>query len=150
MAIACGESFTAMVSRQGDLWAFGRGDRGQLGLSNDADELLPALVGGADEVFDGKAIVMVAAGHRHAACVTAKGMLWSWGKGAHGQLGQGERELRQRPARICKEVYGGSPAVMVACGAEHTVVLTAVGCLWSCGWGFFGQLGHGDTADKLV
>eukprot|EP00277_Geminigera_cryophila_P002326 CAMPEP_0179427482 /NCGR_PEP_ID=MMETSP0799-20121207/13417_1 /TAXON_ID=46947 /ORGANISM="Geminigera cryophila, Strain CCMP2564" /LENGTH=482 /DNA_ID=CAMNT_0021202547 /DNA_START=278 /DNA_END=1726 /DNA_ORIENTATION=+ len=150
MAIACGESFTAMVSRQGDLWAFGRGDRGQLGLSNDADELLPALVGGADEVFDGKAVVMVAAGHRHAACVTAKGMLWSWGKGAHGQLGQGERELRQRPARICKEVYGGSPAVMVACGAEHTVVLTAVGCLWSCGWGFFGQLGHGDTADKLV
>jgi len=22
--------------------------------------------------------------------------------------------------------------------------------MWSCGWGVFGQLGHGDTADKLV
>ena len=22
--------------------------------------------------------------------------------------------------------------------------------MWSCSWGVFGQLGHGDTADKLV
>ena len=33
-----------------------------LGLGTDADELLPALVGGADEVFDCEAVVMVAAG----------------------------------------------------------------------------------------
>ena len=38
---------------------------------------------------------------------------------------------------------------MVSCGQEHTLVLTAVG-VWSCGWGDFCQLGHGDSADKLV
>jgi len=39
--------------------------------------------------------------------------------------------------------------VMVSCGGEHTLVLTAI-TVWSCRWGSYGQLGHGDTADKLV
>ena len=38
---------------------------------------------------------------------------------------------------------------MVACGAQHTLVLT-VGGLWTCGKGNYGALGHGDEADKLV
>ena len=154
MAVACGEGFTAAVMEKGDLWSFGKGAYGQLGLGTDADQLLPALVGGADEVFDGEAVVMVAAGHEHAACVTAKGKLWTWGNGGFGQLGHGGREPKQCPTRLGKEMYGGWPAVMVSCGDNHTLVLTAVDCVspavWSCGWGLHGQLGHGDTADKLV
>jgi len=150
MAVACGEGFTAVVREQGDLWTFGNGEHGRLGLGTVADQLLPALVGGADEVFDGEGVVMVAAGLRHTACVTAKGTLWTWGGGEYGRLGHGDRERRQRPVRLGKEMYGGSPAVMVACGGAHTLVLTVAGLVWSCGWGLFSQLGHGDTADKLV
>jgi len=150
MSVACGYGFTAVVREQGDLCAFGKGYLGQLGLGTNADELLPACVGGADEVFDGEAVVMVAAGYEHTACVTAKGTVWSWGFGHRGRLGHGDREPRQRPARIGKEMFGGSPAVMVACGSNHTLVLTALGCVWSCGCGLFGQLGHGDMADQLV
>ena len=113
-------------------------------------QVLPVWVGGADEVFDGAAVVMVAAGDAHTACVTAKGTLWSWGYGEFGRLGHGDREPRQRPVRLGKEMYGGSPAVMVACGGEHTLVLTAVGCVWSCGEGSLGQLGHGDASNQLV
>jgi len=71
-------------------------------------------VGGVDEVFDCEAVVMVAAGLQHTACVTAKGTLWTWGNGSFGQLGHGDRELRQRPARLGKEIYCGSSAVMVS------------------------------------
>ena len=39
--------------------------------------------------------------------------------------------------------------IMVACGAQHTLVLT-VGGLRTCGSGKCGALGHGDEADKLV
>jgi len=100
-------------------------------------------------VFGGKAVVMVASGNKHTACVTAKGTLWTWGNGQFGRLGHGDREQRQRPARLRKERFGGSPAMMVSCGGEHTLVLTA-DAVWSCGCGSYGQLGHGDTADKLV
>jgi len=166
MAVACGEGFTAVVMEKGDLLSFGNGASGQLGLGTDADQLLPAYVGEADEGFGGEAVVMVAARYAHThphtrkvhtACVTANGTLWTWGRGGFGQLGHGDREPRQRPTQLGKEMYGGSPAVMVACGCFHMLVLTAVGLvelrlgsLWSCGWGVFSQLGHGDTVDKLV
>ena len=90
MALACGFGFTATVTEKGDLWAFGTGNNGVLGLGTDVDQLLPACVGGADDVFDGEAVVMVAAGDRHTACVTAKGTLWTWGKGDFGKLGHGD------------------------------------------------------------
>jgi len=64
MAVACGEGFTAVVMEQGDLWSFGKGTCGQLGLRKDADQLLPACVGGDDKVFGGEVVVMVAAGYR--------------------------------------------------------------------------------------
>jgi alpha-tubulin suppressor-like RCC1 family protein len=37
--------------------------------------------------------------------------------------------------RLGKEMYGGWPAVMVACGYNHTLVLTCRGLVWSCGEG---------------
>jgi len=79
MLVACGENFTAVVMEKGDLWSFGKGASGQLGLWSDADQLLLALVGVSDEVFDGEAVVMVAAGRDHTACITLKGTLWTWG-----------------------------------------------------------------------
>ena len=151
MAVACGEGFTAVVMEKGDLWSFGEDAYGRLGLDQlFIDQLLPALVGEADEVFDGEAVVMVAARWEHTACVTAKGTLWTWGNGQNGRLGHGDREPRQRPTRLGKEMFGGSPAVMVACGFVHTLVLTAMGLVWCCGRNDCGELGHGDEADKLV
>jgi len=158
MAVACGEGFTSFVTEQGDVWACGKGDDGQLGLGSKAHQLLPVCVNGAgegldgkvDELFDGEAVVMVAAGSAHTACVTAKGTLWIWGDVGSGRLGHGDIARRQRPHRLEKELYGGSPAVMVSCGFAHTLVLTAAGLLWSCGYGGNGQLGHDDTANKLV
>jgi len=67
----------------------------------------------------------------------ARGTLWTWGKGEFGKLGHGDREPRQRPSRLGKGMYGGSPAVMVSCGDQHTLVLTAMG-IWSCGLGGYG------------
>jgi len=81
--------------------------------------------------------------------MTAKGTLWTCGNAQFSKLGHGDRETRKRTKRMGKEMYGGSPVEMVPCGQEHTLLLTAVG-VWSCGWGDYGQLGHGDTADKLV
>ena len=41
-------------------------------------------------------------------------------------------------------------AVMVACGSEYTLVLTAVGLVYSCGDGGNGQLGLGDLEHQLM
>ena len=41
MAVACGHSYTTLVAEEGDVWSFGHGDEGQLGLGNCEDYLLP-------------------------------------------------------------------------------------------------------------
>jgi len=89
-------------------------------------------------------------GRRYTAGVTKDGALWSWGEGYHGQVGHGDKAPRWRPERFDREMFGGSPAVVVACGGMHTVVLTAVGCVWSCGLGDDGRLGHVNQTDQLM
>ena len=105
-------------------------------------------VGGRDRF--GSLAVMVAAGAVHSAIVTSDGAVWTWGKGSKGRLGHGDTQKRWTPMRIEKEVFAGSPAVMVACGHSHTLVMTAVGGVWGCGEGAHGRLGNGDTQNRLV
>ena len=38
----------------------------------------------------------------------------------------------------------------VAAGCAHTMAVGVDGALWAWGMGFFGQLGLGDTNDRLV
>ena len=75
MEVACGLDFTVVVMEQGDLWSFSKSAYGQLGLGTDTDQLLLACVGRADEVFDGEAVVMVAAGYSHTLVLTAMGLI---------------------------------------------------------------------------
>ena len=139
MAVACGHSFTVLVTEKGNVWAFGSGDAGQLGLGNYSHSPLPALVGGC-EVF-GEKVVMMAAGQDHTACVTKDGAIWSWGCSLRGELGHGDDEPRQRP---------GTTPVMIAAGYNHTLVITNIGRPWAWGMGNDGQLGSGDRAHRYL
>ena len=38
---------------------------------------------------------------------------------------------------------------MVSCGGYHTMAVTAAGHAWTCGYNDNGQLGVGDTANRL-
>lgn len=148
MAVACGANFTAVVTKQGELWTFGSSEQGQSGLGSTDHQRLPALVGG--QSFFKHPVFMVAAGCAHAACVTSNGVLYTWGRGDDGQLGDGLKTMRMIPVPISTALYGGSSAIAVACGKDHTVLLTKAGCVWTCGDGQWGKLGHGDQTSRLI
>ena len=43
------------------------------------------------EAFAGKEkIISISAGQHHSGCISMRGDVFTWGKGEHGQLGQGE------------------------------------------------------------
>ena len=91
LSVAAGFEHVLAVTDAGALYAWGRGDRGQLGLGDKeayksavrvcgaADVFLPAE-GGSAEGGAAHRVVAVEAGVSASACVTGDGRLWVWGK----------------------------------------------------------------------
>jgi alpha-tubulin suppressor-like RCC1 family protein len=149
MAVACGAAHAAAVTEDGGLWAWGAGDHAQLGLTSLEHRQEPTFVGGLKKFAT--SFVMLAACWNHSAALAADGAVWTWGNGRYGALGLGDEQATSTPTRLGKEAFGGSAAVMVACGRFHTMVATVDGRLWTFGRGGEGRLGHcHDTLDKLI
>jgi len=73
--------------------------------------------------------------------VAEDGNLFAFGKNDKGQL-VGETPVLTTHC-IPRASYGNVPALMVACGSNFTMLLTATGRVWTCGFGGRGQLGTG-------
>ena len=146
--LAAGHGHLVALSEDGLVYTCGLGRSGQLGHGNDQDQRLPRQVEAAR--FAGKKLVFVAAGEWHTLAVTARGKLYTWGKGGHGQLGHGDSALwlGLEPAEVAETAMGGRQVSTAACGDDHTLVVTCDGALWACGRGHQGQLGLGDDEDR--
>ena len=88
----------------------------------------------------------VAVGRGHCLLVTLGGAdVFSFGHGAHGQLGHGDIQSRWRePGRV--EALDGLWVEQVECGGWHSCVLTKHGALYTFGRNHRGQLGRNTTA----
>ena len=74
----------------------------------------------------------MAAGHDFSLAVTAKGRLLSWGDNTHGKLGLGTSGGNQSVPQLVTGLTGLEVRV-IACGAHHSLALTADGELYV--WG---------------
>jgi alpha-tubulin suppressor-like RCC1 family protein len=100
-----------------------------------------ARVGGAKK--------MISAGHEHSLVTSGKiGGMWSFGNGMFGRLGHGGDGAELVPRLI--EALNHVVVKQVAAGTVHSMVLTRDGDVFTWGWGYFGQLGHGNTDHQHV
>ncbi len=125
-AISVGRDHVLARTADGNVLAWGRNHRGQLGYSSTEDRHEPGVVryGG---------VVSVAAGNGISAAVTKRGELLTWGRNSFGQLGLATKKgpvtgLSQvRPARA--DLPAGVRAVSAAAGQYHLAVITDDGRL---------------------
>ena len=78
----------------------------------------------------------------HSLACSDEGVAYSFGFGRCGQLGHGDNAFQPTPRAIA--ALQGVHISAVAAGAEHSLVLTTTGALYSFGEGENGSLGHGD------
>ena len=83
------------------------------------------------EGLAGQRVVAVSEAHYCSLAVTADGTVWSWGRGAEGQLGRGDEYDQLLPKKV--EALGEQRGVAVSAGAHHSIALTAVGAVFTCG-----------------
>ena len=90
--VSCGGLHTLAIAGDGELFAWGRGEGGQLGLSIKTLESLERLDCGISmpvSIIKDKKIVDIAAGVAHSLALTEDGRVHAWGNGNYGQLGLG-------------------------------------------------------------
>ncbi|XP_019484450.1 PREDICTED: E3 ubiquitin-protein ligase HERC2 [Hipposideros armiger] len=137
--IACGSTYSAAITAEGELYTWGRGNYGRLGHGSSEDEAVPMLVAG----LKGLKVIDVACGSGDAQtlAVTENGQVWSWGDGDYGKLGRGGSDGCKTPKLI--EKLQDLDVIKVRCGSQFSVALTKDGQVYSWGKGDNQRLGHG-------
>eukprot|EP00123_Amoebidium_parasiticum_P005254 comp16488_c0_seq4/m.14475 comp16488_c0_seq4/g.14475 ORF comp16488_c0_seq4/g.14475 comp16488_c0_seq4/m.14475 type:complete len:258 (-) comp16488_c0_seq4:42-815(-) len=127
VAMAAGYCFTLIVVSNGDVYAFGFNDKGQLGNGTRFMTEVPTLV----PELSHECVVSVAAGTQHSVAVTRDGSLFTWGGGIFG-LGHPVPKDLLTPKRVM--ALGpdiGRRVLSVSCGAYHTVCLVEGGAVYN-------------------
>ncbi|KAM6382365.1 E3 ubiquitin-protein ligase HERC2 isoform 5-T5 [Alca torda] len=137
--IACGSTYSAAITAEGELYTWGRGNYGRLGHGSSEDQTIPMLVTG----LKGLKVIDVACGSGDAQtlAVTENGQVWSWGDGDYGKLGRGGSDGCKTPKLI--EKLQDLDIVKVRCGSQFSIALTKDGQVYTWGKGDNQRLGHG-------
>ena len=144
--VTAGVAHTACLTADGLVLVCGYGGGGQLGVGDNEDRVFPTLVRGE---LEGRKVLQVAAGGNHTMCLTEDGAVFGFGFNGAGRLGVGDRENRLVPTLLRGELANKS-VLQVAAGNSHTIFVTADGLVFACGFNDEGQLGVGDTDDRLA
>lgn len=91
---------------------------------------------------------MVAAGERHSLALDQFGNAWAWGRGSHGQLGNGSTGDQLVPVSV--SMPPGVSFTTLSAGDVHSLALDEAGNAWAWGRGLYGRLGQGGTQDATV
>ncbi|KAJ3590150.1 hypothetical protein NHX12_008104 [Muraenolepis orangiensis] len=143
--VACGNSHSLALTKGGDVFSWGSNSHGQLGVGKLVSvQPWPALV----LSLTGVPATLVAAGGNHTLILTLSGLVYCCGANKAGQLGLNRVDEKGRFNLIAVPSLRPLEVSAVTCGAEHSVVLTKDGKVFTFGDGRHGQLGHGSTASE--
>lgn len=93
--VAAGGLHTLAVRKDGTLWAWGANSDGQLGDGSGSDDVLSPKQIGLERTW-----TSISAGDGHSAALKADNSLWTWGRNADGQLGNGKTATAPIPVNI--------------------------------------------------
>jgi len=140
-AIAAGQTHSLALDTDGDVWAWGKNDFGQVGLGTVGGTVTaPTRVSGLS------GIQAIAANGNFSLALGQDGRVWAWGQNASGQIGTGSTSTAEATPR---QVNSLPTLRAIAAGHNHALALDADGKVWGWGRNDFGQVGTG-TAGGLV
>jgi alpha-tubulin suppressor-like RCC1 family protein len=134
--LAAGEGFSVALTGSGNVYTWGDGSAGQLGVGDSTRwSLIPARVEGLP------GIQFIAAGRATVYAIDDHGSLWAWGDNSYLQAGMSGATRVRVPGRL--DVSGTVTAI--SGGTAHALALTSDGRVYSFGSNWYGQLGRTGT-----
>jgi len=138
--IACGHWHSACITMDGEVFIWGRGEDGQLGMNNKENVYVPTAI----PQMAGFRVVEVALGLWHSIILTDKGQLWTFGNSTYGQLGHGNNEEQLTPKMI--KLLESQKVIAVSAGSAHSVCILENGEIYCWGSGIYGQIGNNEKS----
>ncbi|KAJ8628589.1 hypothetical protein MRB53_021912 [Persea americana] len=115
--VACGHDITLALTTLGQVYTMGSKVHGQLG-SPEADGKVPTCIeGNIRNTF----VEEIACGSYHVAILTSRTEVYTWGKGANGRLGHGDKNDRNTPTLV--ESLKDKQVKSVVCGTNFTAAI---------------------------
>ena len=137
-----GKGFTVVRTEDGQLFAWGANDFGQLGTGNTTSSTVPVAVTGLVLEY----VASFSVGSNHVLAVTRDGELYAWGRNLDGELGNGGTSNQLTPLRVgTTGSLNGKLIASAAAGSTHSLALDREGKVHAWGAGEIGN-GNGDTA----
>uniref|UniRef100_A0A7N9AQC3 HECT and RLD domain containing E3 ubiquitin protein ligase 3 n=1 Tax=Mastacembelus armatus TaxID=205130 RepID=A0A7N9AQC3_9TELE len=127
--VSSGWAHSMAVNEQGQVFAWGAGEGGQLGL----------VIGGYQCWLRVNISVMT----------LSDGELFTWGQNTNGQLGLGKGEPSKLFPHPLKSL-AGIPLAQITAGGDHSFALSLSGAVFGWGKNRAGQLGLNDKQDRAV
>lgn len=139
-----------VLTKAGDLLVWGRGDVGQLGLSDQQlvkDKMGKVSLGPQHVNLDFK-VKQVALGDAHTLILSENGDTFSCGWGEMGQLGVMSQKSESK--KLNKITFDNKPVPMtkISCGAVFSLALSTEGQVYSWGSNTNGQIGVDQSSNK--
>lgn len=132
------------------VWAWGYNGYGQLGNGTSGSTNSSSIPRGISGLPN---VTAVAAGGYHSLAIANNGSLYSWGSNSNGQLGINKGGDASLPQPVWDLIAGAAPfgnVARIAAGGLHSIALKTDGTVWTWGSNNNGQLGLGDTSDRIA
>jgi alpha-tubulin suppressor-like RCC1 family protein len=131
---------TLGLTSAGILYAWGSNSGGRLGDNTTSSRSSPVTPVGGINTWR-----QIAAGGGHSFGITSDGILYAWGLGSYGRLGDNTTSSRLSPVTV---VGGITNWTQVTAGDRHALGLRSTGVLYAWGYGYAGRLGNNASADR--
>lgn len=138
---ACGTTYSAAISSNGELYTFGQGRFGKLGHGNSDDKTIPTLV----SALKLHKVTFVACGDSHTVCSTDQGKVFVFGDGDFGKLGIGSPT---NGSQVPILIEGLGDISQVYAGSHFSMAISSDGCSIYT-WGKCGRLGLENVTEDV-
>ena len=135
-AVSLGNSHSAVITGNGDLYLWGKNYFGELGDGSRTDCSKP------EKIME--SVVAASLGQEDSAAITENGDLYLWGFNTHGQLGDGDIIDSRVPKKIMEHVK------KVSLGTYCSAAITENGDLYLWGANGVGKIGDGTTIERYT
>lgn len=140
--IGTGGGHTAVIDKNGRIWAWGENTNGRIGDNSTTARYTPISILGAVKTF-----CKIAVGSDFNLAIAANGRVWAWGNNGNGRLGDNSTTSRQTPVSI---LGAAKTFCHIAAGNAHSAAIDKNGRAWGWGSGLLGALGNSDVTQRLT